>query len=239
MPQPVDQTQGQAGAGQDPLILHASSPAELQERLAAERRGVPFLVYRAAGGEQRLLELGDGVGRLTIGRTEAADVCLDFDSEASRVHAQLEQIAGQWTVVDDGLSRNGTYVNTVRVTRHRLEDSDRIRIGQTVLVFRAPAGLGESGSTVARPEAQATELSPAQRRVLVALCRPFKDMSPYATPATNQQIAAELYVSVDAVKTQLRSLFRCFEIEHLPQNQKRARLVELALKTGLVSPKEL
>ena len=49
-------------------------------------------------------------------------------------------------------------------------------------------------------------LTPAQRRVLIALCRPFKD-STYSTPATNQQIADELVVSVDAVKSNLRALF--------------------------------
>ena len=55
-------------------------------------------------------------------------------------------------------------------------------------------------------------LTPAQRRVLVALCRPFKD-STYATPATNQQIADELVVSVDAVKSTLRALFEVFGVD--------------------------
>ena len=64
-------------------------------------------------------------------------------------------------------------------------------------------------------------LSEAQRRVLVALCRPFKDATGYVTPATNQQIADELFLSVDAVKTHLRALFAKFGIEDLPQNQKR------------------
>jgi predicted ArsR family transcriptional regulator len=82
-------------------------------------------------------------------------------------------------------------------------------------------------------------LSDAQRRVLVALCRPFKDSSGYVTPATNQQIADELFLSIDAVKTHLRALFAKFEIEDLPQNQKRVRLVELALTNGIVSPRDL
>ena len=36
---------------------------------------------------------------------------LDWDSEISRVHAALERIGDDWTVVDDGLSHNGTYLN--------------------------------------------------------------------------------------------------------------------------------
>ena len=46
-------------------------------------------------------------------------------------------------------------------------------------------------------------------------------------------------LSLDAVKTHLRTLFRKLGIEHLPQNQKRARLAEMALQYGLVSTREL
>jgi len=34
---------------------------------------------------------------------------LEWDSEVSRVHAELVEIGGAWTVSDDGLSRNGSY----------------------------------------------------------------------------------------------------------------------------------
>jgi predicted ArsR family transcriptional regulator len=79
-----------------------------------------------------------------------------------------------------------------------------------------------------------TRLTDAQRSVLVALCRPYQDARPYASPASNQQIAGELFLSLDAVKTHLRVLFHKFGIENLPQNQKRARLAEMALELGLV-----
>lgn len=46
-------------------------------------------------------------------------------------------------------------------------------------------------------------------------------------------------LSLDAVKTHLRTLFRKLAIEHLPQNQKRARLAEMAVQYGLVSTHEL
>jgi DNA-binding NarL/FixJ family response regulator len=75
--------------------------------------------------------------------------------------------------------------------------------------------------------------------VLIALCRPYKDERPYATPSTNQRIADELSLSLDAVKTHLRTLFHKFGIDHLQQNQKRARLVEMALQHGLVSTRTL
>ena len=62
---------------------------------------------------------------------------------------------------------------------------------------------------------------------------------PYATPASNQQVAGELFLSVDAVKTHLRTLFQKFHIEDLPQNQKRAKLVERAFALGIVSRRDL
>jgi predicted ArsR family transcriptional regulator len=82
-------------------------------------------------------------------------------------------------------------------------------------------------------------LSPTQRQIVTALCRPYKHDDPYATPASNQQIADELFLSVDAVKTHLRTLFQKFQIEGLPQNHKRVKLVERVLGLGLVNRKDL
>src|SRR3954471_22777878 len=82
-------------------------------------------------------------------------------------------------------------------------------------------------------------LTDTQRQILAALCRPCVGGSRYTTPATNQQIAGEVYLSVDAVKAHLRALYRKFGVEPLPHNQKRARLVELVLEGGVVSPEQL
>jgi DNA-binding NarL/FixJ family response regulator len=41
------------------------------------------------------------------------------------------------------------------------------------------------------------------------------------------------------VKTHLRMLYHKLGIDHLPQNQKRTRLVEMALQHGLVSTHDL
>jgi len=223
-----------------PLDAHAASPRDLQERIAAERRGSPFLVYRDADDVQvivDLLPLGD---RITIGRRPTNEIVLDWDSEISRVHAALERIGDDWTVVDDGLSHNGTYLNGKRVTaRERLHDGDVINVGGVAIAYRAPGGESVSRPTVTAMGPHVGELlTPAQRRVLIALCRPFKD-STYATPATNQQIATELVVSVDAVKSTLRALFEVFGVDALPQNQKRASLALQALRTGVITRRDL
>lgn len=77
-------------------------------------------------------------------------------------------------------------------------------------------------------------LTDTQLGILAALCRPIATGNAYATPATNQEIADEVFLSVDAVKGHLRTLYRKFGIEDLPHNQKRARLVELAIEGGYV-----
>jgi pSer/pThr/pTyr-binding forkhead associated (FHA) protein len=221
-----------------PAAVPAETAGELKERIDAERRGAPFLVYRDAQGRQLVRPLDRE--RLTVGRSESAEVRLDFDPEASRVHAELERIAGDWILVDDGLSRNGSFVNNNRVVgRRRLRDGDVLRFGGTTALFRSPSqrGAEETIASSERPEASA--VSDTQRRVLVALCRPFGEGREFATPATNKQIAEEVYLSVDAVKANLRALFERFEVGDLPQNQKRIRLAELALRSGVISPHDL
>src|SRR4051794_24452591 len=95
-----------AGSGmvKSPLGLHESTPAELRERLTAERRGTPFLIFRGEAGTQQIVELPDARARMSIGRGSTCDVALPWDPEVSRLHAELEHAAGQWLIVDDGLS---------------------------------------------------------------------------------------------------------------------------------------
>jgi pSer/pThr/pTyr-binding forkhead associated (FHA) protein len=221
-----------------PDAAHVATPAELKERLEAERRCEPFLFYRDAEG-QTIVELGTDRERFSVGRDPAMDLTLE-DEQVSLLHAELERIGGQWTVSDDGLSKNGTFLNGERTSgRRRIRDGDELRFGETIVVFRDPAS-GEAGETAGAPEGPAVkEVTESQRKILIALCRPFKDGSQYATPATNQQIADEVFLSVDAVKGHLRTLYERFEIGDLPQNQKRLRLVELAMQGGLISIRDL
>jgi FHA domain len=212
------------------------SPSELKDIIEAERTGFPFLVWRTDEGEQRLLLLRAG-WRVTIGRDPAADIPLPWDAEVSRTHALLEQVGRGWTVVDDGLSRNGSFVNGARVTgRRRLRDKDRVVCGNTPLTYRETSGgITQTASAIDTPAA--IPLSPMQRKILVALCRPLQE-SASATPATNRQIAEEVYLTVDAVKAHLRVLFDRYGLSQLPQNEKRARLVATVLDAGVLAARD-
>jgi hypothetical protein len=219
---------------------HAASPSELQERLVAERRGLPFLVWRDATGVQHLEALDDDTDRVTLGRSEECTIALDWDELVSRVHAELHAVGRDWTLVDGGLSRNGTFVNGRRVQdRRRLEDGDTILLGLTAVLFRRPGSQTGQTTVFAGTSSEPVQLSPAQRAVLLALCRPFAGGADYARPATNNEICDELVLSLDAVKGHLRALFAKFELDGVGQNEKRLRLAERALTTGAVSLAEL
>jgi pSer/pThr/pTyr-binding forkhead associated (FHA) protein len=217
-----------------------TSAPELKAQIEAERGGRPFLVFRDGDGAQRIVTVETGTAALWIGRGESADVRLDWDEEVSALHAQIEVVRDEYTLLDDGLSRNGSFVGERRVDgRRRLCDGDALRFGRTTILFRRP-GEGAPEATVAASQVPAAAtVSPGQRRVLLALCRPFKDESPFTTPATNQAIAEELHLSVDAVKTHMRALFEKLDVGDLPQNRKRVALVERALQSGAVSRREL
>ena len=217
---------------------HQSSPRELKALLEAERAGAPFLVYRDGKREQRIVAL-EGVGAITIGRRGDNAVAIPWDDEVSRVHAQLEPLGHEWALTDDGISRNGTYVNGERVSgRRRLRDGDRLCFGDTTMLYRAPGDGGSVPTAVARRASVAQTLTDTQRRILNALARPLAD-SAYATPATNREIADEVSLSVDAVKGHLRVLFDRFGLGDEPQNSKRARLAALVLVEGVVRKQDL
>jgi pSer/pThr/pTyr-binding forkhead associated (FHA) protein len=215
-----------------PPPLRSVTPAELAERLAAERRGVPLLVYLDGDARQRIFELGDGLRTVCLGRDPAAEVPLTWDTEVSRAHAIVERIAGCWTLIDDGLSRNGTFLAGERLHgRRRLRDGDAISVGRTRLVFVAAAG--EATTTKTTRYAGPPPLSPAQRRVLEALCDPVRD-DRFAAPASNREIAGRLVLSVETVKSHLQALFEHFGVQALPPTRKRNELVRRAFERGAV-----
>jgi pSer/pThr/pTyr-binding forkhead associated (FHA) protein len=125
---------------------------ETPEVAEARRLGSPYLIYADGHGRQQVLSLLDDWSEITIGRGMGTDVILAWDEGVSRVHAQIERLADAWIVVDDGLSRNGTFVNGERVERRRrLVDGDELRIGETSIRFHAPMEAPDQTAIEHRP----------------------------------------------------------------------------------------
>lgn len=218
-----------------------TTATELREVVRAQREAVPFFAYRDADGALRLLRFSPERDELAVGRSPVADLSIAWDPSVSTLHAELEQRAGELAVIDDGLSRNGTYVNGERIHgRRRLRDGDMLRFGSTTVAVHCQSSVARRTTLVAIDRViSAADLSEQQRKVLVALCRPFRDDPAFESPPTNQQLADQLYLSVAAVKLHLRALFEKFDVPDLPQNKKRLALVRSALQSGIITDREL
>ncbi len=141
-------------------------------------------------------------------------------------------VGDEWAIFDDGLSTNGTFVNTEPIRgRHRLKPGDNIRVGGTSLLFNG-AGAPPASTTLSPRGAHLLELvTPAQRRVLAALARSSERAGGW--PAGPQELADELHLSVDTVKTHLRELYDRCGLKDVPRSEKRTRLADLACSWGL------
>ena len=189
-------------------------------------------VWRATGAE--LVQLGDE--RVTVGRSAGNTIVLSDDSQVSRVHAVIEQLAGEWSVRDVN-SRNGTFLNGTRVSGEaRLGPGDELRIGRTRIVLRADRTTSDPGMTEA--QAPPPTLTPRERDVLIALFTPITGSEMFTEPASTKQIAQALWVSEAAVKQHLLRLYDKFGVTG-DSERRRTRLANEALRRGAITLAEV
>jgi hypothetical protein len=214
----------------------ANSLTEVEARAEAERIGRPFLVLTDGERRERVLTFAAGVDSVSVGRRSSSDLALTWDDQVSRLHARFERAGDRWELVDDGFSSNGTFINDERLRGRRgLRDADVLRFGTTRVTFHLPR---PQPAAPPRPT-PAVELSTTQRRVLASLCRPYKGANGFASPATDEQIAEDLVLSVGEVRTHLRVLCAKLGIETAAGRETRVRLAERAFSAGLISQRDL
>jgi pSer/pThr/pTyr-binding forkhead associated (FHA) protein/tetratricopeptide (TPR) repeat protein len=80
-------------------------------------------------GEELFLEAYE----VSLGRSKKADIFLD-DEKLSRIHAKITRVGMGYRLIDLN-SRNGTYVNGMRVLEHPLSSFDSIEIGNSKIRF--------------------------------------------------------------------------------------------------------
>lgn len=154
------------GAGYNGAPPHAPSPAPTA-RPRPRADGRPRLVITSGGsvragspqaaGVEREYELNAPV--TIIGRSVEADIRLS-DTGVSRRHGEIRRLPdGRTYIYTDLGSTNGTIVNGRPTVEIRLEDGDRIEVGNTALVFRRDEsprnGAGREGGELSSPPWQA------------------------------------------------------------------------------------
>jgi DNA-binding NarL/FixJ family response regulator len=156
--------------------------------------------------------------------------------DVSRRHCLVDVDPPEVRVTDLG-SRNGTYVNGQRIwAQQALHAGDEVRIGRARLLVRDEEPQPAQGVTLV---ADGTPpLTPRERDVLIALCRPLHAGGAFREPASTREIAAALVVSEAAVKQHLTHLYDKFGL-HEGEERRRVRLANEALARGVVTAADL
>jgi pSer/pThr/pTyr-binding forkhead associated (FHA) protein len=169
---------------------------------------------------------------LVVGRSSQVDITID-DDKVSRRHAQLTVVADQWAIEDLG-STNGTSLNgDVLIGRRVLRDGDELRVGSTTIAFRDYADAGSSTGKAGPTPA----ITAGERKVLVALCRPFFSHGRFKQAATRKQVAAELFTGEPAVQQHLLHLYDKFGIEG-ERGERRDLLADMVIELGVVTRRD-
>lgn len=169
-----------------------------------------------------------------IGRHPSCEVILD-DPNVSRRHVLLTRVDDTWFAED--VSSSGTDLE--REQRRPLRRRQALSHGDTLhLAFFALRFKDEAQETldVTVPVGGGSriDLTPMEQKVLQCMCRPV--VGGVAPPASNREIAEEMVLTVDGVRSHIRSLYSKFGIVAGTSGQRRITLVQRALDQNFVVP---
>lgn len=149
---------------------------------------------------------------VTFGRSKRADVFVD-DEKLSRQHCKIARIGMGYRLMDLG-SRNGTFVNGMRILEHPLNSFDVIEFGSTKIKFLildlamgdlernalAPAGKTGSGG-----ETASVQMTPEEQAAFLELQR----REP-AAPLSPQDLRKQIYENVKQFQDKTGSRTRLY-----------------------------
>ena len=111
-------------------LLSPEDRAVVAEIQSSKGEKAMILIARGANKGSRFLITAEGA---TIGRSASSSIFLD-DVTVSRTHATISKQGNFFLLKDEG-SLNGTYINNISVTEHALVSGDEFQIGKFHLLF--------------------------------------------------------------------------------------------------------
>jgi pSer/pThr/pTyr-binding forkhead associated (FHA) protein len=117
-----------------PESAHGPDATQILASPVGEKSVVAWVVVASGSLRGRDFRLPGGTARL--GSAADCEVRIADDPYISSHHAELVFGGGQY-VLRDLQSTNGSFVNDSRVAEQQLRDGDRVRLGQTKLVFKS------------------------------------------------------------------------------------------------------
>jgi hypothetical protein len=217
-----------------PPVARATHEVNLEDEVRAEGR--PYVRYRD-GVLFRALSLSPSASPVDIGRVDVCPVRIESDPLVSRRHARLIFGAGWWSI-EDATSHNGTFIGDKRIPGETiLKDGARFRVGDTVLSVHLPESGPDQTTLEEHAELRRLDPDPIQRKILVALARPW--LAGYELPVSpsDADIAHTLGCDVKSVADAVTGLY---EQAGLPSDvDQRNGLIALAMHERTVTPDDL
>ena len=128
---PIQETAGSHDTGAQTIVLDRPSLTEARCLNLSPLHEIAMLTVLSGVDDGMSMRLGER--KIYMGRMPRNEFILT-DTNVSRVHAWIAYESHRH-VLYDAQSRNGSFVNGVRITAQRLRDGDEIRLGTTALRY--------------------------------------------------------------------------------------------------------
>jgi hypothetical protein len=227
---PMSPVENDAG----PPVARATHEVNLEDEVRAE--GHAYVRYRD-GVLFRALSLSPAASPVDIGRVDVCPVRIESDPLVSRRHARLVFRAGWWSI-EDAPSHNGTFIGDKRIPGETiLKDGARFRVGDTVLSVHLPQSGPDQTTLEAHAELRLLEPNPIQRKILVALARPWLAGHELPVSPSDADIAHTLGCDVQSVADAVTDLYEQAGLSS--DVDQRNGLIALAMHERTVTPDDL
>ena len=227
---PTSPVQNDAG----PPVARTTHEVDLEDEVRAEGR--PYVRYRD-GVLFRAISLTPSASPVDIGRVDVCPVRIESDPLVSRRHARLVFGAGWWSI-DDTASHNGTFIGDTRIPGETiLKDGACFRVGDTVLSVHLPESVPDQTTSEEPAEPRRLDPNPLQRKILVALARPWLAGHDLPVAPNDADLSRTLECDATSIAEAVTDLYE--QAGPAGDVDPRSGLIALAMHERTVTPDDL